>query len=79
MNNNWMTQLRKAILWLLLATLVVLAAGCANKPMLVEALWFEAVEVSGVANVGGVSAPVKSTYNRVYLISEDTLAEMLKQ
>ena len=47
--------------------------------MMVEGVWFETVEVSGVAHVGGVQTPVKSTYKNVYLIHEDTLAEMLKQ
>jgi hypothetical protein len=47
--------------------------------MMVEGVWFETVEVSGVAHIGGVQAPIKSTYKNVYLIHEDTLAEMLKQ
>lgn len=64
--------------WLLL-TLATSVIGCANKPMMVEGVWFETVEVSGVAYVGGVSTPVNSTYKNVYLIHEDTLAEMLKQ
>lgn len=64
---------------MLLATLATSVIGCANKPMMVEGVWFETVEVSGVAHVGGVQTPVKSTYKNVYLIHEDTLAEMLKQ
>ena len=64
---------------LLLVTLATSVIGCANKPMMVEGVWFETVDVSGVAHIGGVQAPIKSTYKNVYLIHEDTLAEMLKQ
>ena len=46
---------------------------------MIEGMWFGEVRVKGDAHIGSVVTPVDTTMRNVYVIHEDTLAEMLKQ
>ena len=69
---------RKSILSLVLSMLLAMLSGCVTTKR-IDGVFLINAKVTGTMDINGSPVPIDTDVQGMYLISQDTLIEMLKQ
>ena len=75
---NSKNRLKKTILSLVLLTLLAMLSGCVTTKR-IDGIFLIDAKVRGTMDINGSPVPIDTDVQGMYLISQDSLIEMLKQ